>query len=261
MDYKEAGRYWEENAEAWTILSRAGYDTCRDYFNTPCFFKMLPSIQGLQGLDIGCGEGHNTRLAASKGAGLVAFDISKTFIKHAHEEEVREPLGIIYLHSNALSLPFRDSSFDFIMATMSLMDMPNQDIAFREAFRVLKGGGFLQFSITHPCFQTVGMRWIKDETGRKVAMACGDYFFPPEEWIDEWTFGAAPAELKERFPKFKTPYFRMTLSKWLNMLIGTGFVLEEFTEPYADDEVLKAHPEQYDTRVVAFFLIIRCRKP
>ena len=261
MDYKEAGRYWEENAEGWTVMSRAGYDVSRNLFNSPCFFRILPSIDGLLGLDIGCGEGYNTRLAAGKGASMIAIDIAETFLKHAHEEEDKNPQGICYMHSNALSLPFRDSSFNFIMATMSLMDMPNQDIALREAFRVLKAGGFLQFSITHPCFQTAGMRWLEDVDGNKVAMACGNYFFPPEDWIDEWTFGAAPAEYKERFPKFKTPYFRMTLSKWLNMLINTGFILEEFEEPYADDETLKAHPSLYDTRVIAFFLIIRCRKP
>ena len=35
---------------------------------------------------------------------------------------------------------------------MSLMDMPDPDLALREACRILKRGGFLQFSITHPCF-------------------------------------------------------------------------------------------------------------
>ena len=64
MEHTEVGRYWDKNAEAWTRLARAGYDTYREYLNTPAFFAMLPDVRGLAGLDIGCGEGHNPRLLA-----------------------------------------------------------------------------------------------------------------------------------------------------------------------------------------------------
>ena len=81
MDDKEVGKYWDENAENWTRLARMGYDQSRDLINSPAFFKMLPDIAKLKGLDIGCGEGYNTRIAAKKGAKLTAIDISKVFIK------------------------------------------------------------------------------------------------------------------------------------------------------------------------------------
>jgi hypothetical protein len=35
MDHREAGRYWDDNADAWTELARAGYDVYRDHLNTP----------------------------------------------------------------------------------------------------------------------------------------------------------------------------------------------------------------------------------
>ena len=38
---------------------------------------MLPDVRGLLGLDIGCGEGHNTRLLAGRGARVVAVDIAR----------------------------------------------------------------------------------------------------------------------------------------------------------------------------------------
>jgi trans-aconitate methyltransferase len=68
MDHEEVGRYWDANAEAWTELVRAGYDHYRDGLNTPAFLEMLPDVEGLAGLDVGCGEGHNTRLVAERGA-------------------------------------------------------------------------------------------------------------------------------------------------------------------------------------------------
>lgn len=47
----------------------------------------------------------------------------------------------------------------------------------------------------------------------------------------------------------------------LNLLIEKGFVLEEFCEPYIDDETLERYPEEYTSRIIPYFLIIRCRKP
>jgi hypothetical protein len=61
MNHEEAGRYWNANAEAWTTLARAGYDIYRDFLNTPAFFEILPDVTRLHGIDIGCGEGYDTR--------------------------------------------------------------------------------------------------------------------------------------------------------------------------------------------------------
>jgi SAM-dependent methyltransferase len=91
MDHEEVGRYWDENAEVWTELVRAGYDHYRDGPNTPAFLAMLPEIRGLSGLDVGCGEGHNTRLLADRGARSVGTDISGNFGRHAREAEERRP--------------------------------------------------------------------------------------------------------------------------------------------------------------------------
>jgi ubiquinone/menaquinone biosynthesis C-methylase UbiE len=192
MDDLEVKQYWERNAEAWTALSRAGYDKYRDAINTPAFLNMLPDVKGLTGLDIGCGEGHNTRLVAQRGALLTGIDISDTFIRHAVDKETEQPIGIRYLTASGQNIEFPNNSFDFCMATMSLMDMPDPVKAMAETFRVIKPGGFFQFSITHPCFATPKWQWQRDETGRKSAILCGDYFMRQNGHIEQWIFGAAP---------------------------------------------------------------------
>ena len=112
MDHREEGIYWNANAEAWTKLARAGYDVYRDHFNTPAFLEMLPDVEGLSGVDLGCGEGHNSRLLAKRAARLTALDISEIFIQYARQSEAGDPLGIEYLVASAVELPFADGSFD-----------------------------------------------------------------------------------------------------------------------------------------------------
>ena len=261
MDDKEVGKYWDKNAENWIKLVRLGYDRCRDLINSPTFFKMLPDIKNLKGLDIGCGEGYNTRIAAKKGAKIRAIDISKTFIASALENENQEPLGIKYQVANAIDLPFSDGSFDFAIATMSLMDIANTEKALSEAFRVIKPTGFFQFSINHPCFTISNLGWVKNDEGKRTGLIVSNYFKRSEGEIDEWIFGAAPKEMTDKMRKFRIPRFTRILSDWLNLLIRIGFVLEEFCEPYPSDEVLKKYPREHPSRMFPYFLIIRCRKP
>lgn len=261
MDHKEVGEYWDGNAEGWTKLSRMGYDIYRDYVNTPAFLSILPDVNGLKGLDIGCGEGYNTRQVAKKGAAMAAIDISPIFIEQAKGLEEENRLGIEYKIASAVELPFPDGDFDFAIATMSFMDIAETDHAIKEAWRVLKPGGFLQFSIIHPCFHTLEWEWILNANGQPTALKCGDYFRELNGETEEWIFGATPDELKNKMPKFKIPRFMRPLSEWLNSLIDAGFILEKFAEPKADDETIKKYPSQADTQIIAYFLIMRCRKP
>jgi ubiquinone/menaquinone biosynthesis C-methylase UbiE len=260
MNHTEAGKYWNDNAHAWTQLARAGYDTYRDHLNTPAFFAMLPGVRGLAGLDIGCGEGHNTRLLAQRGARVTAVDIAENFIGYAREAEVREPLGIEYRVASAVALPFADASFDFAIATMSLMDVPEYDRALAEACRVIKPGGFFQFSICHPCTDTLHRKNLKDETGTTRALELGGYFHGETSRILQWLFGAAPKELRATLPKFQTPWFHHTLSEWFNTMVAAGFAIERVEEPTASDEVVQRCRDMQDTQVMPYFLHIRGRK-
>jgi SAM-dependent methyltransferase len=259
MDHREVGRYWDRNAAVWTRLARAGYDTYRDCLNTPAFFDILPDVTRLAGLDVGCGEGHNTRLLAKRGARVTAIDISRVFIQQAQELEGRERLGINYHLASAVELPFPESSFDFATAFMSLMDVPETDRVIAEVYRVLKPGGFLQFSISHPCSDTPHRRHARDENGLTYAFELGDYFRNMDGEIVEWLFSAAPAHVRQGLPTFKVPRFTRTVSQWLNLLIETGFFLERIEEPCPDDETVRRCPNIQDAQVMPYFLLIRAR--
>jgi SAM-dependent methyltransferase len=259
MDEGENARYWEANASEWTRLSRAGYDESRDLCNTPAFFAMLPDVTGQRGLDIGCGEGHNTRLLADRGARMTGLDIASGMVQPARATEIAEPRQIRYVRASASALPFADRSFDFVTAFMSLMDMAEHARAVDEVHRVLEPNGFFQLSMTHPCFQTPMWEWVHDEAGQRRGVVCGDYFRELTGEIDEWTFGAARRDgLAPR--EFRIPRFTHTLSGWLNLFLDAGFALQRFCEPTVDEATLAAHPSMHDHRSIAYFLQLRLRK-
>jgi ubiquinone/menaquinone biosynthesis C-methylase UbiE len=260
MDHEEVGCFWNGNAAAWTKLARAGYDVYRAHLNTPAFFALLPDVAGLSGLDIGCGEGHNTRLLAQRGAHMTAIDIAEAFVAHARKAEADEPLGIDYREASAVALPFADQAFDFATGFMSFREVPETDRVLSEAYRVLRPGGFLQFSITHPGFDMPHRRNLRDGGGRTYAIEGGDYFRNLEGEVTEWLFSAAPPETKAGLRKFRAPRFTRTLSQWVNLLIDTGFRLERLAERHPSDETIRECPALQDALVVSYFLHIRARK-
>ena len=261
MNHREVGQHWNENAEVWTTLSRSGYDVYRDYLNTPAFLDLLPDVRGRRGLDVGCGEGHNTRLLADRGAHVFGVDISDVFVHYAHQAEEREPRHVQYTVASAVALPFGDSAFDFVTGFMSFMDIPETSNVLSEAHRVLKPGGFLQFSIEHPCFTTPHRRNLRTPAGVAYALEVGDYFRRVDGAVAEWMFSAAPPEVRAGLRPFKIPRFTRTVAEWLNLLIDTGFTIERVGEPKPDDDTVRACPALQDAQVVAYFLHLRARKP
>ena len=260
MNEMEVGNCWNKNAPVWTDLVRAGYDVYRDYLNTPAFFEIMPDIKGMKGIDIGCGEGYNTRLLAENGAMLDAIDIAPAFIESAWAMEKEFPLGINYSVASATEIPFPNEKFHFATSFMCLMDIANLEKALDEAFRVLKPGGFFQFSIEHPCFKTSYLKKLKDDKGITYAFEVGDYFSDTSGKIEEWIFGAAPDEIKDKVRKFKIPNFHRTLAFWINSIVKSGFIIEKVNEPYPADELILQKPSLQGAQVVSYFLQIRCRK-
>ena len=260
VDHREVGKFWNANAHAWTQLVRAGFDIYRDGLNTPAFLSLLPDVQGQRGLDIGCGEGHNTRLLAKRGARMIGVDIAPKFIEYAAESEERDPLGIEYLVASAVRLPFQDQTFDFVTGFMSFMDIPETNEVLSEAYRIIEPRGFLQFSICHPCFDPPYRRNLRDEHGVTYAIEVGEYFRSRDGEIDEWTFKAAPPEARAGLRPFKIPRFTQTLSEWFNLLIERGFQVEAVREPRPSDEAVRRWPGLQDAQVVAYYLHIRVRK-
>ena len=199
----KVARYWDGNTAAWAREVRQGQDIGRELLNNPAFLALVGDLRGRQVLDAGCGGGHNTRILARAGAHMTGVALSARMIELAQEEERRAPLGIRYARASYTDLAlFAGAAFDAVVSFMAMMDGPRFDLAVAECFRVLRPGGRLDFSITHPCFLTRGSRWIRNEQGVKVSRVVGNYF-DPTRWVERFRFTDAPVEA----PEFVVPRF------------------------------------------------------
>lgn len=230
---------WDANAATWTGQVRAGYDRYRELFTLPAFLEFIPSLAGLRVIDLGCGEGHNTRVLARRGAAMTGVDISERMIAAARAADAEERLGIAYhVASFARLEPFEDQSFDAAVSTMALMDSPGFADTARAAFRVLRPGGGLYFSVLHPCFITPGISWRRDETGRETHLQVADYF-SDRVYVERWRFKAA--EVAQAEP-FVTPRFGPRLEDYINGLCAAGFRIARLAEPRPSAEQCASHP-------------------
>lgn len=90
--------------------------------------------EGDKVLDIGCGLGYFTSLLAERGE-VCGIDLDRKSLEFAHKQ-----CSASFLLSNALSLPFKNSTFGCILASEVIEHIPNEKIFLKELKRVAKKG-------------------------------------------------------------------------------------------------------------------------
>jgi ubiquinone/menaquinone biosynthesis C-methylase UbiE len=260
VDDRDVADYWDGNAEVWTRHVRAGYDTFRRLYNNPAFFAFVGDLSGQYVLDVGCGEGYNTRLFSQRGARMVGIDISTGMIEAARAEEARQPMGIRYevASMNDLSL-FEDETFDACVSTMALMDCADYAGAVRDIHRVLRPGGLFAYNVCHPCFTYEIRDWDYDHDGECIGVRLGVYF-QEGAYEEQWWFGAAPEDEKAATEPFTVLYFHRTLAEFVNPLCEAGFRIEEIAEPRPTDEACEQDPRLKKHQLVPQTLCVKGRK-
>jgi len=122
-------------------------------------------------LDLGCGFGRHAYEASRRGARVVALDAGRDEVEgvagslaamvEAGELSVAATrAGVV--QGDALSLPFRDATFDRVICSEVLEHIPSDEAAMVELARVLKPGGTM--AITIPRFFPELINWaLSDE--------------------------------------------------------------------------------------------------
>ena len=119
-------------------------------------------------LDLGCGGGRHAYEALRRGARVTALDASETELKDVatvitemekdEADAAGQSLGTgAVVCADALAIPFRDGSFDRVIAAEVLEHVPRDQAAMGELARVLRPGGSL--AVTVPRFGPEAVNW------------------------------------------------------------------------------------------------------
>jgi SAM-dependent methyltransferase len=167
----------------------AAYDRMRkentglnDPVEIPAMISLLPDVEGLRVLDMGCGAGGMCRWLLEHGAvSVLGADISERML----EKAVAQPhTKIEDLRSAAEDLDFPDGSFDLVASSPMFHYVEDLRPLLAGIRRWLATDGMLVFSTEHPMFTAAhGLfadRWTRDTEGNVEA-------WKVDRYIDEGT--------------------------------------------------------------------------
>jgi ubiquinone/menaquinone biosynthesis C-methylase UbiE len=125
---------------------------------------------GMHVLDVACGTGVVTRLAAERvgSAGrVVGLDINAAMLSVARR---LEPVGTSaeWLEASALEMPLPDASFDIVVCQHGLQQFPDRPAALREMRRLLVPGGRLGLCVWSRIEGSPGMAALAEALQRHV---------------------------------------------------------------------------------------------
>jgi SAM-dependent methyltransferase len=145
-------RLYDRNASRW---QRRKPSSLSDFTGRPAVFDLCGAVEGLDILDLGCGEGYCARELAGRGAGSVTgVELSKEMVQLARAQEQELGQGIVYRQGDVTKLDDADASYDLALGVFvyNYVDTAQMRASFREVFRVLRAGGHLVFAVPHPAF-------------------------------------------------------------------------------------------------------------
>ncbi|MFE7261472.1 class I SAM-dependent methyltransferase [Streptomyces sp. NPDC057592] len=136
------GSYWAANQDRWDGVN-GGFD------------EPLLAAAALTGrdrvLDIGCGAGRTTRLAARRASGgqALGLDLSAPMLARARESARREGIGnVAFEQADVQVHPFGPALFDVAISRFGVMFFADPVAAFANIGRALRPGGRIAFVCT-----------------------------------------------------------------------------------------------------------------
>jgi ubiquinone/menaquinone biosynthesis C-methylase UbiE len=196
-------------------------------------------------LDVGCGEGQVSRLAAAVPGvqRVVGVDPTRAQLTVASQRGAK----VGYSRAAAAALPFPSSVFDTVVACLVFEHVDEVDEAIAEVGRVLAPGGRFLFFLNHPLLQTPGSGWIDDRILNEQYWRIGPYLTEDTtlEQVDNGVW---------------IPFIHRPLSRYVNAMAGAGMLITRMDEPAPPPGFLARAHEYAEAVTIPRLLFIRAEK-
>ena len=186
---------------------------------------LLGDVTGLDVLEFGAGAAQGSRWCAARGARTVASDISAGMLAQGRRLDADAPehpaYGLSspghpsYVQCDAVRLPFAEQSFDIAFSAVGALPFVADAAGLlREVARVLRPGGRLVFSVTHP------FRWTLPDVAGRAGLTVRTSYFDRNPYVEQ------DAEGRATYVEHHA-----TLGDRVRQIVAAGLVLDDLVEP------------------------------
>jgi ubiquinone/menaquinone biosynthesis C-methylase UbiE len=239
---EQAEEAYDKLADWYSARKRVSYEF---KIQLPVILNLLGDLRSKSLLDVGCGPCVYSVEFAERGADVFGVDISQKMLEKAAKNVETANVKVALLEADAHSLPCADRSFDVVVLILTILNTRMLE----EAARVLKPGGTLLFSDTHPVIEAKA-RWESDEVSAPLIIE--DYFSQDKK---KWRIENGSGKT------ITLKYYRRTIEQSANMIADAGFKILKIAEPKPKKSLKKSDPAHYDRcSRIPYFIIYLAQK-
>jgi SAM-dependent methyltransferase len=234
---------WQDVSSWWQERFTEGADAEYEEQILPSAAAQLAGARRV--LDVGCGEGQLSRLAARLPGVSTVVGIDPTWGQLT--VAAKRGGGVGLARAEAARLPFEAATFDAVVACLVFEHIEAVDQALAEVGRVLAMGGRFVFFLNHPLLQTPNSGWIDDTILDEQYWRIGPYLVEDET-------------LEEVDKDVWIPFIHRPLSRYVNAMAAAGLYVTRMEEPAPPPGFLARATEYQAAATIPRLLLLRAEK-